>query len=136
VDDQVTVESTEDELQRAVYILNNTAIKYNSKIKDKGNGCERKDECEKTVVNNNIIEQVHSFVYVGYTIVVKNNRGLEIKMNRFNQMYSTIRRTLNNKTRKDTQKKFYKAMALSTLTFASKIWTITKKQEPKLKLQK
>jgi hypothetical protein len=28
----VIVQSIEDELQRAVYILNNTAIKYNSKI--------------------------------------------------------------------------------------------------------
>jgi hypothetical protein len=28
----MTVENTEDKLQRAAYILNNTAIKYNSKI--------------------------------------------------------------------------------------------------------
>jgi hypothetical protein len=60
----------------------------------------------KIVINNNIIEQVNSFNYLEYTITASNNTDLEIKMNRFNQMCSTMRRTLNNKTRKETQIKF------------------------------
>jgi hypothetical protein len=63
-----------DELQRAVYTLSNTAIKYNLKISInmtksmvmKGNMTVR----TKTVTNNHIIEQVHSFNYLGYTIIV------------------------------------------------------------------
>jgi hypothetical protein len=78
------------------------------------------------VINNNISEQVNSFIYIGYTIVT-NNRDLEKKINRFNQLCSTIRRIQNNKTIKDIQIKFYTAMSLSTLTYASKIWTITQK---------
>jgi hypothetical protein len=34
----------------------------------------------KTVINNNIIEQVNSFNNLGYTITVTKNRDLEIKM--------------------------------------------------------
>jgi hypothetical protein len=58
------------------------------------------------MTNNNIIEQLHSFNYLRYTIRVTNNRDLDIKMNRFNKMRSTIR-TLNKKARKDIQITFY-----------------------------
>jgi hypothetical protein len=68
------------------------------------------------VINNNIIEEVNSFDYLGYAITVSNDRDLEIKMNIVNQMCSTIRRTLNNKTRKQTQITSYKAMAVLTPT--------------------
>jgi hypothetical protein len=54
-----------------------------------------------------------------YTIIVTNNRDLEIKTNRFDQMCSTI---TNNKTRKDTQILFYKAMAVPILTYGSEIY--------------
>jgi hypothetical protein len=46
-----------------------------------------------------------------------------IIMNKFNLMCSTIRRTLNNKKRKDAQIKFHKAMVvdLATLIYGSEI---------------
>jgi hypothetical protein len=50
------------------------------------------------------------FPELEYTITVTNNRGLEIKMNRFNQMCSTIRRALINRTRKETQIKCYEIL--------------------------
>jgi hypothetical protein len=40
--------------------------------------------------DNHIIEQVSGFVCLGYAIAVINNRGLEIKMDRFNKIWSTI----------------------------------------------
>jgi hypothetical protein len=40
----------------------------------------------KMAINNNIIEQVNSCNYLGYTIIVTNNRDSEIKRNRFNQI--------------------------------------------------
>jgi hypothetical protein len=91
------------------------------------------NERTKTVINNNIIEQANNFNYLGYTITASNNRYLEIKRNRFKQMCSTIR-TLN-KTRKDTQIKLYKTIAVPThtRTYGSEIWTIRKKQEAKIK---
>jgi hypothetical protein len=41
-------------------------------------------------------EQVTRFNYLGCIVTVTNNRYSEIKMNRFNQMYSIISRTLKN----------------------------------------
>jgi hypothetical protein len=66
------VASTEDELQRAAYALNNIDIKYNLKIsvnKTKAMGMKEKmNKTTKIMMNNNIIEQVNSFNYLGYTI--------------------------------------------------------------------
>jgi hypothetical protein len=60
-----------------------------------------------------------------------------MKVNIFNQMCCIMRRTLNNKTRNETQIKFYKAMAVLTLTCGSETWTITKENKKEnLKLQK
>jgi hypothetical protein len=50
-----------------------------------------------------------------------------LKVNIFNQMSNTIGKTLNNKRRKETQIKFYKAMAVPTFMYGSEIWNITKK---------
>jgi hypothetical protein len=83
----------------------------------------------KIVINNHIIEQAGSFNYLRYTITVTNSRDLEIKINRFNQVCCAIRRTLINKSRKDTQVKFYKVMAVPLLTRGSEIWSITKEKK-------
>jgi hypothetical protein len=53
---------------------------------------------------------------VDQSITVSNNRDLPIKTNRFNEMCSTIRRTLNNKTR---EIHVYNAMAVPARTYGS-----------------
>jgi hypothetical protein len=60
----------------------------------------------KIMTNNKIIEQVNTSNYIGYTITATNDRDLEIKTNKFNQMCNII--TINIKARKDTHTKFYK----------------------------
>jgi hypothetical protein len=44
----------------------------------------------KILINNNIIAQENIFNDLGYAITVSNNRDLEMKVNRFNQMCRTI----------------------------------------------
>jgi hypothetical protein len=117
--DQVIVASTENELQRAAYTLNNIAIKYNLKIsvnKTKAMVMKGKMNVRNEIVINNTVEEVYSFNYLRYIIIASNNGDLEIKMNRFNQMCSTIRRKLNNKTRKETQSfiKLWRCLRLHT----------------------
>jgi hypothetical protein len=81
-DNQVIVTSTEDDMQRAVYALNN--VKFNLKIlvnKTKMMALKGKVNVRsKIVLNNHIIEQVNSFNYLGYTIAVTNNKDLETKI--------------------------------------------------------
>jgi hypothetical protein len=92
------VASTEVELQRAAYTLNNIAIKYNLKIlvnKTKAMVMKGKMNVRtKMVINNNIIEQENS-------LITCSNKQQRFRNNRFNQTCSTIRRTLNKKTRKE-----------------------------------
>jgi hypothetical protein len=40
-----------------------------------------------------------------------------------------IQRTMNNKTRKETQIKFYKAVVVLILIYRYKIWSVTKMHE-------
>jgi hypothetical protein len=47
-------------------------------------------------------------------------------------MCNTIR-TLNNKTRTDTQIKFYKALTAPTLIYGSEIWSRKRRKETKIK---
>jgi hypothetical protein len=112
-----------------VYAVNNIPIKYNLKISVnkmkmmavKGNRNVR----TKIVINNHIAEQVNSYNYLGYAFMVTNNRDLEIQLNGFNKMCSTIR-ILNNKTKKDTWVKLYIAVAVPVRTYRYEIWTIKK----------
>jgi hypothetical protein len=66
---------------------------------------------------------------LGYTITASSNRDLEVKMIKFNLMCSAIRRTFNNKTRKELQINFHKVMATPTLTYGSGIWNERKKKQ-------
>jgi hypothetical protein len=86
----------------------------------------------KTVINNDIIEKVNSSNYLGYNSRMTNNREIEIKLKRFNQIYGIIRRTLNNKMRKDAQIKFYKPLEVPMLMYGSKIWTIFRRQKKQI----
>jgi hypothetical protein len=70
--------------------------------------------------DSHIIEQVKIFNDLGYTITVRNNRDLEVKMKNFTHMGSTIR-TLNENTRNVTQIQFFKAMVIPVLTYKCKI---------------
>lgn len=65
---------TEYELQSAAYAPNNIAIKYNLKTSvNNTNAMAMKGKTNartKIVINNNIIEQVNGFNYLGYTFTV------------------------------------------------------------------
>jgi hypothetical protein len=67
----------------------------------------------KIILNNKTIEQVQSFNYLGCDISFSYNKNLSQKVYIFQYACGTIKRTLRNKTRKDTMLKFYKVMAVS-----------------------
>jgi hypothetical protein len=67
----------------------------------------------KILINNNIIEKVNSFNYLGYLI---RRQRLRYK----SEIIESIGRTLNKK-KKDTQIKLYKVMGVPTLTYGSEI---------------
>jgi hypothetical protein len=80
----------------------------------------------KIVIDNKIIEQASSFKYLGFNVPYRLKEHINIKLNKFQRMCGTIRRTLRQKTLQSTQLKFYKIMAVPMLTYASENWTINR----------
>jgi hypothetical protein len=75
-------------------------------------------------IDNKPIEQVSKFRYLGYTLSYVSDYDIKGKISLFQRLYGTIRRTLYNKRRKDTQVKLYKIMAVPTLLYGSEAWTM------------
>jgi hypothetical protein len=75
-------------------------------------------------MDNKPIEQVSKFKYLGYTLSCMSDCDIKEKISLFQRLCGTIRRILYNKTRKDTQVKLYKIMAVPTLLYVSEASTM------------
>lgn len=135
-DDQILMAESEDDLQVAAYQLQLIMEKYNLKIsnhKTKTMAFEGVDHRRcKIVLNNEIIEQVSSFNYLGCNISYLKEQDVKNKMSKFQQMCGTIRRTLKNKTQRSTQLKFYTSLAVPILTYGSENWSINRATKKKI----
>lgn len=89
----------------------------------------------KIVVNNDIVEQVSSFNYLGCEMTYGYSNDVEQKLNKFNHICGTISRHLKNKTRKDTQVKFYKTIAVPTMLYGCECWILTERQRSRIQAQ-
>jgi hypothetical protein len=82
----------------------------------------------KTFLNNkSIIEQVSNFNYVGCNVTYKYDEDLNYKLSKFQNICTVTARTLKTKTRKETNVKFYKIMAVPVLLYGSETWTLRKR---------
>ena len=73
----------------------------------------------KIVIEDQVLEQVSHFKYLGCDITYDEDKDIINKVNTFQRICGTIRRTLKNKTRKETQIKFYEVMAVPTVLYGS-----------------
>jgi hypothetical protein len=85
----------------------------------------------KTIIDN-ILEQVSNFNYLCNERTYMQEKDIHNKLNKFSSLCGTLRRTLKTKTRKTTQMKFYKVMALPVLLYGSEAWTIKRKNMRKI----
>lgn len=131
-DDQAIFTTTEDDLQRALFKLNWIAKEYDLQIstkKTKVMGFKGTTPLRtKIIINNEIIEQVNCFNYLGCMISYEQINDIDRKLSKFQQLIGTIKRTLKKKVRTDTILKFYKTMAIPTLTYGSETWCMTTQQ--------
>jgi hypothetical protein len=87
MDNQVTMADSEDALQISVHKLETVTSKYGLKISTsktqtiayKGRGPVR----SKILVNNNIVEQINTFSYVGCSVSYQNERDVFVKISKF-----------------------------------------------------
>jgi hypothetical protein len=83
--------------------------------------------CSKIEIDGSILEQVKQFNYLGCELSFDGEPDFDETINRFESICSTIRKHLK-KTCTDTQMKFYKVIARSTLLYGSETW-VTKKRD-------
>jgi hypothetical protein len=84
------------------------------------------------VIDNKTVEQESSFKYLGFNVSYCLKEDINIKLNKFQIMCGTVRRTLRQKTSQNTQLKFYKIIAVPMLTYASENWTINRSDKKQI----
>ena len=135
-DDQVLIASSENELQLATYKLNQIIEKYNMKIsinKTKVLAFKGKENVRsKIIINDKPIEQVSSFKFLGCSLNLYTEEDIQRKVDKFNYINGTIKRTLGNKVRRETLLKFYKVMSLPVLLYGSETWVLNKRDRMKI----
>ena len=128
-DDQILMVTSEDELQTMAYHLNLIARKYKMTIsgtKTKSMAvCGNHIQRVKIVINNNVIEQVTNFKYLGYSIS-EYKTDLEDKLQTYNKINGAIQRHFGKQMNKETKLRIHNITAKAALKFGSEAWVLKK----------
>ena len=79
----------------------------------------------KIVINDNIIEQVTDFKYMGYCIS-EFKSDLEDKLQTYNKINGAIRRHFGKQMNKETKLRIHNITAKAALKFGSEAWVLKK----------
>jgi len=85
----------------------------------------------KIVINNNIIEQVTDFKYLGYHIS-EYKSDLEDKLQTYNKINEAIRRHFGKQMNKETKLRIHNITAKAALKFGSEHWVLKKREKQRL----
>ena len=85
----------------------------------------------KIVINNNIIEQVTDFKYLGYRIP-EYKSDLEDKLQTYNKINGVIRRHFGKQMNRETKLRIHNITAKAALKFGSEAWVLKKRKEQHL----
>jgi len=110
-DDQFIISDTQNNLQKAVYLLYSISKEYNLEIATK----KRKvfgfigavHLRTKIIINNEKLEQFSQFTYLGCSISYQFSNDVESKLAKFLQLMGTIKRIIFRKVRTETILKIY-----------------------------
>jgi len=135
-DDQCIISDTEDNLQKAVYSLYNKSKEFNLEIatnKTKVFGFVGTDHLRaKIIINDEILEQVNQFTYLGCSLSYQCSNDVEFKLAKFLQLIGTIKKTIFKKVRTETVLKLYNTLILPTFLYGSENWTLTASQRRRI----
>ena len=85
----------------------------------------------KIVINDNIIEQVTDFKYLGYHIA-EYKSDLEDKLQTYSKINEAIRRHFGKQMNIETKLRINNITAKAALKFGSEAWVLKKRQEKRL----
>ena len=83
-------------------------------------------------MNDETLEQVNHFNYVGCSISYQFSNYVESKMAKFLQIIGTIKRTIFRKVRTETILKIYNTLIVPTFLYGSENWTLTASQRQRI----
>jgi hypothetical protein len=84
------------------------------------------------IINDETIEQVNQFIYLGCSISYQFSNDVESKLAKRLQLIGTIKRTIFRKVRTETILKIYNALILSTFLYGSENWTLRASQRRRI----
>jgi len=85
----------------------------------------------KTVINDNIIEQVTDFKYLEYCIA-EYKSDLEDKLQTYNKINGAIRRHFGKQMNKETKLWIHNITVKAALKFGSEAWVLKKREEKRI----
>ena len=86
----------------------------------------------KIIINDETLEQVRQFTYLGCSIFYQFSNDVESKLAKFLQLIGTIKRTVFRKVRTETILKIYNNSVLPTFLYGSENWTLTASQRRRI----
>jgi hypothetical protein len=123
-DDQLVIADTEDNLQRAVYLLYSISKEYNLETatgKTKVFVFVGTDHLKaKVIINDETLDQVNQFTYLCCSISYEFSNDVELKFATFLQLIVTITKTTFKKVRTGTILKLNNTLVLPTFLYGSK----------------
>jgi len=90
----------------------------------------------KNYINDETLEQVSQFTYLGCSISYHFSNDVEFKLAEFLQLIGTIRRTIFKKVRTETILKIHNTLVLSTFLYGSENWALTALQRRRIEAAK
>ena len=134
-DDHILMAASEDDLQTMANHLNLIARKYKltiSSTKTKSMAIWRNHiQRVKIVINDNIIEQVTDFKYLGYRIS-EYGSDLEDKLQTYNKINGVIKRHFVKQMNKETKLRIHNITAEAVLKYGNEAWVLKKREEQHL----
>ena len=86
----------------------------------------------KIVINDETLEQVSQFNYLGCSTSYQFSNDIEFKLAKFLQLIGNIKRTNFKKVRTETILKIYNTLVLPTFLYGSQNWTLTALQRRRI----
>ncbi|KAJ4435598.1 hypothetical protein ANN_18214 [Periplaneta americana] len=126
-DDLVLMASTEDDLQYSVHNLNMVSEKYNMEINIEKSKimsfCGKFPVPSKICLNNEIIERVNAFTYLGYTLSPYDEVDIAEKICKCSKTMGIINKIMKpSLVQRHTRIGLYKTLAQPVLSYGSEAW--------------
>jgi hypothetical protein len=96
--------------------------------------CKGRDTVRnKIVTNNNTIEKMNTFSYLGCSISYQYDKDITVKIAKFLQVMGIINRTLKpSQVQKHTRLQIYNTLVLPTILHRCETWAIREEDKPRM----